>query len=110
MAKRLDGKPRKRWAKGYFRSDGRFYTYAPDSAGSYRGYILRYRLVMEQQLGRSLTSNEIVHHINGDITDDRIENLALTDRSQHAKTHPENQFKIGYDPKRILQRRLYEKG
>lgn len=50
-------------------------------------YVLRYRLVIEHHLGRFLRKGEIVHHVNGDPTDDRLENLQICDRSSHAKTH-----------------------
>lgn len=46
-----------------------------------------YRGVMEAELGRPLRSDEIVHHINGDSSDDRIENLMLVTRSEHMKMH-----------------------
>jgi hypothetical protein len=49
------------------------------------GYIGEHRLVMENKIERYLLKSEVVHHINGNTLDNRIENLELMTKKEHDK-------------------------
>jgi HNH endonuclease. len=44
-----------------------------------------HRYLMEQHLGRKLSRDEHVHHINGDPLDNRIENLMVLKNGDHQR-------------------------
>lgn len=87
----ISGSRNPNWKGGRVRAhDGRVYRYAPGHPGAniYKGsHILEYRLIAEQIVGRPLRSDEIVHHKNGDPSDNRVENLEVMSQAEHARIH-----------------------
>jgi hypothetical protein len=79
------------WKGGKRIHHGYVELYTPEHpAADSRSYVVEHRLVMERHLGRYLTSEEHVHHINKIRTDNRIENLQLMIRSDHITLHAKN--------------------
>lgn len=86
--KRL-GQKSSSWRGGrHHRLDGYTLVKVYDHPNSINNYIFEHRLVMEKHLGRLLKNDEVVHHINGNRSDNRLENLKLFKNSaEHNKFH-----------------------
>ena len=50
-------------------------------------YIGEHRIVMEEHIGRKIKPEELVHHINGNGADNRIENHQIVSRAEHERIH-----------------------
>lgn len=61
---------------------------------THNGYIAEHVLVMEKLLGRFLFDNEIVHHLDGNRSNNLPENLEVMTRGEHARLHHSGTAKI----------------
>jgi len=90
LAKERVGKKNGNW-KGGRKKHGLGYIYILKKDHPHAnncGYVFEHRLVMEKHLGRYLRPEEVIHHINEVVEDNRIENLMLfKNQDEHRKYH-----------------------
>lgn len=81
------GRKNPRWKGGIIvTTGGRVMIYSPYHPNPSKGrYVYRYRLKLEKRLKRFLLPTEVVHHKDGDPTNDRISNLQILSASEHSQ-------------------------
>lgn len=90
--------PPKRKLIGKWGLSVRGYVVRKEWRGDKRIAVLQHRMVAEETLGRKLSPDEDVHHINGIKTDNRPENLMVLKHGQHTTiTNSERTYKRGYN-------------
>lgn len=79
------------WRGGrYVNKYGYVMIYKPENPmANSRGYVREHRYVMSEHMGRYLTDEEEVHHIDGNKQNNDITNLQILSKSEHAKLHHE---------------------
>lgn len=86
LGKDKTGKQAKHWKGGVVSTKDGNAGYLHERQG--RHYIRQHRTIVESFTGRKLKRYEVVHHINGIRTDNRIQNLYLfKNNSEHISYH-----------------------
>lgn len=77
-----------------YKSKDRYWVKWVDSEGR-KHHMARSRFIYEKLTGHALSKTEILHHKNHIKTDDRLENLELTDKRAHILKHAQEAKESG---------------
>jgi len=84
--------------KKFIKTNNRNLIYNPEHSKANRdGYIYFSRYLMENKIGRCLEEGEVVHHINNNPLDDKIENLKIMSLGEHTVLHNSSRRKLDYN-------------
>ena len=105
----------------YKHGDQRIYYWNGDDQKKYpylqiydekvKDFVFFHRLAMETKIGKKLLNTDIVHHINKNTLDNRVENLRVfSSRDEHMRAEGRNVYQCDmlYDQLNDIQRFLFE--
>jgi HNH endonuclease len=72
--------------------------------------IAEHRAVVERRDGRKLTSAEVVHHVDGDKSNNSPENLVVVTRAEHRRLHSTTKWKRWTSEEKARARELHAGG
>ncbi len=75
------------WKGGRIKKMGYVFIHSPNHpVKNNMGYVQEHRLIVEHHIGRYLTKEEVVHHVNGIKEENRVKNLmAFICNSEHIR-------------------------
>ncbi len=84
----ISGKNNPRWNGGSYIHKYRF-IYSPEhKLCNLKGYVREHLFVLYEKLGDKINKSNVIHHINGKKTDNRINNLmVMKDHGAHRRIH-----------------------
>lgn len=90
----FSGEKNPAWKGGrIYDKDGYVLIWMPDHPNRNNdNYVREHRLVYEKYLGRYLTQQEEIHHINGIKDDNRLQNLNKFLKNEHCRLHHKKDF------------------
>lgn len=72
------------------------------------GYVMEHILVWEKETGVPVPENCCIHHLNGDKSDNRIENLCMMASGAHSSFH-NSRRKMSNETKKIISQKAKER-
>ncbi len=71
---------------------------------NHNGYVLEHIVVAERKIGRRLKGDEVVHHKNEIVTDNRKENIEVMSRGEHTRYHNKRRARIAKEARQHQHR------